>query len=202
LRRTSRFLWTSDAVETVVAGRLQHVDVAYVNDHLFLNNSSIGIYPGVVELREELRRRGHNKWASFAVAIAKTVRRDAELFLQVKIEEHMIETRTPFLFIGNNEYAIEGIRLGSRAALDRGQLFAYLAPRTRTRELPKLLLLALAGQARKHGAFATLESADMWVQTRDNAPLQVSADGEVVILAPPLHYRIAPRALRVIAPTQ
>src|SRR4029077_18058768 len=35
------------AVAVVAAGHIGHVDVGQVNDHVFVNNSSIGIYPGI-----------------------------------------------------------------------------------------------------------------------------------------------------------
>ena len=44
------------------------IDVGRVNDRVFINNSSIGIYPGMVELREELREQGHRKWTAMAIA--------------------------------------------------------------------------------------------------------------------------------------
>ena len=39
------------AVATIAAGRVESVDVGMVNDRVFLNNSSIGIYPGIIEAR-------------------------------------------------------------------------------------------------------------------------------------------------------
>src|SRR5438128_1727531 len=46
------------AVRTVVAGHVRCVDVGEVNGHLFLNNSSLGIYPEVVRERDEIHERG------------------------------------------------------------------------------------------------------------------------------------------------
>ena len=61
--------------------------------------------------------------------------------------------RTAFLFVGNNEYDVDGLTLGARARLDGGRLVAYLAPRVHARELPKLLR-AGAGRARARAARA------------------------------------------------
>src|SRR5512138_2390383 len=44
------------AVETAVKGKRRQVDVAEVNGRLFVNNSSIGLYPAAVHLREKQRR--------------------------------------------------------------------------------------------------------------------------------------------------
>ena len=109
-------------------------------------------------------------------------------------------TRTPFLFVGNNEYTIEGLRLGTRARLDGGRLYAYLAPRLHARDLPKALLWALLGRARKHHAFAIVEAAEMWIETPRSRIIPVATDGEIAMLPTPLHYRVAAGALKVIVP--
>ena len=46
-----------EAVATIARGRVTEVDVGEVNDRIFLNNSSIGLYPSAVVHREELRHR-------------------------------------------------------------------------------------------------------------------------------------------------
>ena len=56
------------AIAVVAAGHVGHVDVGQVNERVFVNNSSIGIYPSIVEEREALRRRGHRKWPAMALA--------------------------------------------------------------------------------------------------------------------------------------
>jgi len=51
------------AVETVVQGRRKSIDVGEVNHRVFVNNSSLGLYPAMVHQREKLRRRlGGGKW--------------------------------------------------------------------------------------------------------------------------------------------
>src|SRR4029079_17329759 len=50
------------AVATIAGGRVASVDVGQVHDRVFVNNASIGVYPSIVETREELRRAGHGKW--------------------------------------------------------------------------------------------------------------------------------------------
>src|SRR4051794_37510526 len=63
-----------EAVRTVFTGRPQAVDVGEVNGRLFLNNSSLGIYPRIVRLREAHRRQGVRKWIAFVKALAYVLR--------------------------------------------------------------------------------------------------------------------------------
>jgi diacylglycerol kinase family enzyme len=188
------------AVATIVAGHVGRVDIGRVNGRVFLNNSSIGIYPSIVEGREELRRRGHRKWAAHALAMFRVLRRHRGVFVTIEADGRRSARRTPFLFVGNNEYEIDGIHLGGRTRLDGGRLFAYLAPRLRTRELPMLLVRALLGRARQSGAFEIVAGPELLVDTPRRRHVRVALDGEITTMTPPLLYRADPGALRVLLP--
>ena len=109
-----------EAVEVIAAGHIAPVDVGTVNDQLFVNNSSIGVYPDIVVAREELRRRGHRKLMAMIIATVNAVRRYPGLTVTIDTDGQRRTWRTPFLFVGNNEYAIDGLKTGGRARLDEG----------------------------------------------------------------------------------
>ena len=140
------------AVQTVAARHSKRVDVGRVNDRIFINNSSIGVYPSFVESRERLRPQGHSKWAALALATADVLRRESEVTIRLEGDARGFCTRTPFVFVGNNEYLAEGLKLGARTRLDAGRLYAYFAPPVRTRHLPRLFAQALFGLARREHA--------------------------------------------------
>jgi diacylglycerol kinase family enzyme len=188
------------AVATIAARRVGSIDVGQVNDRVFLNNSSIGIYPSIIEARDELRRRGHRKWAAFALATFRVLRRHRGVLVRIEANGRQSAWRTPFVFVGNNEYEVDGIRLGSRARLDGARLFAYLTPRVRTRELPMLLARALLGRVRESGAFEIVSAAELWIDTPKASRVRVALDGEITTMTTPLHYRTCPAALKVLLP--
>lgn len=188
------------AVAIVAAGHIGHVDAGQVNDRLFVNNSSIGIYPSIVEAREALQAEGLGKWPAMAIATARVLRRYRGVTVAVDVDGQRRVWRTPFVFIGNNEYVVEGIRMGERARLDDGRLFVYLAPRLRTRQLPLLLLKAALGKARQSGDFEIVPAAELWIGTSRRSTLRVACDGEVANMRAPLHYRSRAKALRVVVP--
>jgi diacylglycerol kinase family enzyme len=187
------------AVHTVVHGRVTRVDVGEVNGQVFLNNSSIGIYPSIVVQREALRRQGYWKWTAFAVATVKILRHYRGVVVRITAGDSTHVARTPFLFVGNNEYEVEGRRLGARDRLDSGQLFAYLAPRVHARDLPKMLVRALIG--REHDTLQSFAAVSLQVGTPGRRRLRVAMDGEVVLMSTPLHYRVRSQALTVIVPS-
>ena len=190
------------AVATVVAAHVTSVDTGEVNGRIFVNNSSIGVYPDIVVEREKLRRESYRKWIALVVATARIVRRYRGLVVRLTAEDATARARTAFLFVGNNEYETDGLNLGARARLDGGQLAIYFAPRVHARDLPKLLALALAGRASEHHAFESFSTTHLHVHTPGRRRLRVAVDGEVTVMARPLLYRIRPRSLRVIVPAR
>jgi diacylglycerol kinase family enzyme len=188
------------SVATIVARQIGRVDVGEVNDHVFVNNSSIGIYPSIVDVRDELRRQGLHKWPAMALATFRVLRRHRGMHVTIEIGGREIVWRTPFVFVGNNQSDVEGIRLGERRRLDEGRLYVYAAPRVRARELPTLLMKALLGRARHSGEFEMVSAPELRVTTAGARRVRVALDGEVARMTLPLHYRSRPEALRVILP--
>ena len=189
-----------EAIRTIADGRPLHVDVGEINDKIFLNNSSLGLYPDIVRERENLQRRlGRGKWSAFFWATLAALRRYPFVNARLTIDgsEHVL--RAPFIFIGNNEYLMEGFNIGTRARLDGGVLSLYVAQRTGRLGLLRLALSSLFGRLRQERDFDALNTREIRVDTRHKR-LRVSTDGEVTMMEMPLLYRIRSRALCVIVP--
>jgi YegS/Rv2252/BmrU family lipid kinase len=188
------------AVETIINGTTRLVDVGDINGRIFINNSSIGLYPAIVQERCEHQRRGLSKWVAFARAMYTVMRRAPSFQASLHADGNYDGTdRTPFIFVGNNAYEATGLAIGERRQLDGGKLWVCRAPGAGRAALIKMAVRALFGQA-SPGELTILEAEELWVQTRKNKSVKVANDGEVFSIAPPLHYRIRPQALRVIVP--
>lgn len=187
------------AVQTIIAGHTIDVDVGEVNDRIFLNNSSLGLYPSIVREREKKQRLGHGKWPAFVWAALAVMRRYPFLEIRLSVEGEQLTLKTPFVFIGNNEYEMESLKVGGRARLDAGKLSLYLTHRTGRLGLIVLALRALLGRLRQERDFVVLITEEIWLATKHRR-VRVAFDGEVMIMEPPLHYRIHARALRVLVP--
>jgi diacylglycerol kinase family enzyme len=188
------------AVRTILEGHVRSVDLGEVNGRLFLNNSSIGLYPEVVRGREELRqRRGAGKWLAMFYAVVSVFRRFPLMTVRLRLEGESILLRAPFVFVGNNVYEMRFLSLGSRQALDRGELSVYVARHGTRLGLLRLAALALLGRLEQDRDFQAFTIDSLEIETRRRA-LRVSADGEVVFTSSPIRYRTRPGALRVLAP--
>ena len=120
----------ADAVAVLAHGQAAPVDVGEVNGRIFVNNSGLGLYPDIVRDRERQQKRlGRGKWPAFAWALLAALRRYPFLGVALAIDGKEVLRRTPFVFIGNNEYRMEGFAIGERSGVDDGQLSLYVAQR-------------------------------------------------------------------------
>jgi diacylglycerol kinase family enzyme len=121
--------------------------------------------------------------------------------MQVRLKANgvALSRRTPFVFIGNNDYQTGRLKMGGRASLTDGMLSVYVAHRTGRWGLIRLALRALAGTLRNARDFDAFDTTEVVIETR-RSTVQVARDGEVSTMTPPLAYRILPLALKVIVP--
>ena len=187
------------AVEIIVAGHVKPVDVGEVNGRIFINNSSLGLYPAMVRLREGLEKSGHRK---FLAAVWASLRIFAR-FRRLRLELHppggsVVKRKTPMLFVGNNPYNTSLTALGTRSSLDLGLLWVVMPIASSRWGLVRSLWAILSG-SRKTGGVYTIHAANLIVASRRRL-LKVAVDGEVLQLKPPLNYRIRPKSLQVIVP--
>jgi diacylglycerol kinase family enzyme len=189
------------ALQNIFHGRVIAVDVGEVNGRIFLNNSSLGVYPRIVRYRETQRSMGQNKWVAFAGALIAAMRRHSLFHVHLRIDgDDELSRATAFVFVGNNEYEMTGLHIGARKTLDAGYLWICLPRRGGRVDLVRLALRALFGRL-QDSDLHLLSGKEVVIQTRKRRP-NVATDGEVNHMAAPLQYRIRPRALKVIVTAQ
>lgn len=187
------------ACNVIANGAVVKIDVGEVNGRGFINNSGLGIYPQMVAWREQYQREGWAKWAALFWAAVTAMRRMPFLRLRLTAADTEVAKLTPMIFIGNNEYEIEGFRAGTRRRIDAGQLYICAVNARTPGRLIHLLILALLGRLRQARDFESICVVEAWIEIRRRW-VNVSLDGEVARLETPLHYRTRPAALRVIVP--
>lgn len=191
------------AARVCLEGREAKVDVGEVNGSVFLNNSSLGLYPSIVRHREKQQEQlGRGKWPAFIWATLTMLKRYPFLNVRLSTDEQTLIRRTPFVFIGNNEYEMESFNIGARSCIDAGHLSLYVAHRTGRLGLLRLAWRALFGGLRDEQDFDAMCSTEIWIETSHKQRLRVATDGEVTVMKTPLHYRVRPGALRVLVPKE
>jgi YegS/Rv2252/BmrU family lipid kinase len=193
-------LEVEEAVRVVVANRQVQVDVGRVNDRTFINNSSLGIYTDIVrDRRRQQQRLGRGKFAALVWASITALRRAPFVRVTLVLDGQERRYRAPFVFIGNNEYIMEGFEIGTRASLREGRLSVYVTRRQSRLGLVALGFRALFGRLRQARDFEATTAQALDIESRHRV-LPVATDGEVAVMRTPLHYQSLPGALRVIVP--
>ncbi len=186
------------AVETICRGAIKRVDVGEVNGRYFINNSSLGVYPEAVRVRERWRPL-LGKWPALVIGAFTVLRRFPILKLELELGDGRVRRRAPLLFVGNNDYSVEWPDLGGRARLDEGLLDVWLVHEPSRMALLRSAFSLLLGQLHLAPEIEVSHVESLTVSSRRRR-LRVAVDGEVVRLRPPLRYRIRPQSLNVCVP--
>jgi diacylglycerol kinase family enzyme len=193
------------AIGNLVTGVPVSVDVGEVNGRIFLNNSGLGLYPDIVRDREKQQSRlGRGKWPAALWASLAALRRYPFLSIRLEVKgedgrDERLARRTPFVFIGNNAYTMQGLSIGARERIDAGTLSLYVAQHPTRFGLLRFAFDALRGRLGEERDFDVLHAAAFELDTHRKR-LRVATDGEVTVMAAPLRYRSLPGALRVLVP--
>jgi diacylglycerol kinase family enzyme len=190
-----------DKAAALIAARpVREVDVAEMNDHIFINNSAIGLYPLLVVDRESQRKRlGRPKALAMIVASIRTLVRFGHQRLTLTVNDSKAQVDTPLLFVGNNEYRTDLPAAGERDSVEDGRLTVMVMRKKTRRGFIAATVRALLNRSRPDDMVRLDDAQRLRVSSRKHM-LAVSLDGEVVRVEPPLEYEIRPKALRVIAP--
>jgi diacylglycerol kinase family enzyme len=187
------------ACEVARTGRVIATDVAWVNDRLFLNTSSVGVYANYVRVRERLEPRlGY--WLASAFAMLRTFARVQPFRVAFETEQVQRQYVTPLVFIGSSERELKLPTLGNRVEDGTSGLHVLIV-RGRTRA--RLVALAFAAAARGTRSITRTPHLDGFLVDRciiEQRHSTVAVDGEIVRLESPLRYEIDRGSLRLVVP--
>lgn len=189
-----------EAVALVAKKTERLVDVAEMNDRIFINNSAVGLYPLMVVDRDAQRRRlGRSKKLAMVVASVRTLARFHHQRLTLTVNDEKERVDTPLLFVGNNDYRVDIGAAGQRESVEDGQLSVLVMRKKTRRGFIAATVRALLNRAREDDMVRIDGVTRLRVSSR-RSMLPVSLDGEVVREGPPLDYKLRHKVLRVIAP--
>lgn len=190
------------AVEILATGTPVLVDVGEVNGRPFINNASLGLYPDIVRDRQRQQRRlGRGKYWAMLWATFGALGRSPFLRLRLEVDGTARNCLSPFVFIGNNQYVMEGFSIGTRASVRDGHLSVYTTQRQGRAGLLRLALRALFGRLHQADDFSTTQARQVRVESHRRR-LLVATDGEVTAMETPLEFNVRPASLRVMLPSR
>lgn len=176
----------------------KNIDYARLGDSVFLNNSSIGIYPELVFRRED-REKKLGKWPAAAISLFEILRQPLRIDqLSVTYNNEKHEVKTPFVFVGNNDYGFDSFGVNKREELDKGLLSLCIFRGQSRRQLFWHLFRSVLGKP-SIGVLDCYQTDEITIESNSGS-LKVALDGEAYELKTPLSYTIQKQKLLAIIP--
>ncbi|SDM25950.1 bifunctional phosphatase PAP2/diacylglycerol kinase family protein [Microbacterium azadirachtae] len=181
-------------VQAIRRGTATKVDVAYLNDRIFLNTASVGAYTDFVRIREGLEKRIGKPLAAL-VAGWRTMRKDRA----VSVTVDGTTRESSLLFIGNGQYEPHGFAPNVREDLQDGLIDVRILDVSDRWSRFVVLLATLTGQLARVKQYHEV-SAPEFELGLPGGPERIARDGEVGEEGDVLRVRAVRRALTVYRP--
>ncbi|WP_298623344.1 diacylglycerol kinase family protein [uncultured Legionella sp.] len=183
-------LSVKELVASLKASHTTTIDLAKVNDLVFINNSSIGFYPQFADKRDQYSKY-YNKWLSYIPGFIESLKKHPSFFLTIKSKNLNLSLYTSFLMISNNVYSYEFPATIKRESFHKALLGLYYFKQGKIRII-KLIKRLLSSK----NLFEINQSEyPIEIHFNHEKEITISLDGETTQVKSPLYYESIPGAL-------
>ena len=173
------------------------IDVAKVNDEIFLCNSLIGASLHFSVGRAKLRGRpASERWPKYLALIGSVLSCRRKISIRVDNGAEQVHIRALSIAVTNNGYD-ETTPWLRRPRLDRGKLTMYVSQHRSGLGMVKALLRAMFGLWHGDPDLTKIVGSQFVIHSRSRRRT-LSNDGEIQRIATPLRYEIIPQSLTVL----
>jgi diacylglycerol kinase family enzyme len=182
------------ALDAFGEARERCIDIGDVNDRVFVNNVSLGLYANIVRSPEYRDAKVDTALSALPTMLGPGSRPFDLNFRGPRGEHH---TGAHLIQISNNPY-----RRGSttRPRLDSGRLGVLTLEIADDKAFGALLAATTTGKPERFPGFTSWTAETFEVTSL--SPVDAGLDGEAVVLDPPLRFSIRPTPLHVRLPKQ
>lgn len=189
------------AAAALVNGEVRVVDVGEVNGRVFVNNSTLGVYPTMVAIRDDIQdRHGWGKVRSVPVAAWRALKSFPLHRYDLTADGYgRHQVRTPLIFVGNGVYDNATGGAYHRADLADGYLGVSVAKVISRWGLVRMILRTVLAGSAQASELDVSELTDLRVDSHGSR-VRVALDGEAGWMEPPLRFRSRSDAIKILAP--
>ena len=189
-----------DAAKTISEGQPRSVHVAQLNQHIYLNNASLGLYPLFIQKREQFNKHfGRFPLHAYTSALDVLIRDRKELKLEMEVDGQRYPVKTPLIFFGNNQLQLAEMKLRIAEAAEAGKVAGVVVAKSDKRTLFKTLWQLIKGNLDQASDVYSFAADEVIVHSKRNK-LTVAVDGEIVTMTPPLKITVRKHALNIMVP--
>lgn len=185
-----------DACQVIATGKLQKIDLGWVNGKYFFNVASCGLS---VQITQRLTKEAKRRWGVFAyAAIALQVILQARSFkAEIRQGGESIFVKTIQIAVGNGRHYGGGMTVVHDATIDDCRLDLYSLEIRHWWQILAILPALWQGTQAALPGVRSLQGTEIEIYTRK--PLAINTDGEITTKTP-AKFRVIPQALSVFIP--
>lgn len=191
-----------EACRVLTESHAIQVQVGQVNERVFLVNASIGLYPRLLEEREQAKQKlGRSRLVAFGAALRTLFTFRSNLSLDIESAQGRRRVVTQTLFVGNNRLQLERVGIAESEQLEQHKLAAVIVKPVGPLATVGLLFRAIVGRLGAAKQVTSFALERLVVRARFNRrSLKVATDGEVEWMKTPLVFRVAEHPLLLLCP--
>jgi diacylglycerol kinase family enzyme len=210
----------AEAVQQLLGWAAQPVQVAAINQRVFLVNASMGLYPELLEDREAYKARfGRSRWVAFWAACVTLLRAQRQLRLHIEQGDSARDVRTLMLFVDNNRLQLQHLGVHPQDSPAQspsaqpasaplltpsaGHITAVMLRPIGTLAMLRLMLRGALGTLGEAPSVEHFEFEHLVVRptlTPGRRGVKVAYDGEVARMRAPLDFRVLAQPLFLLKP--
>ncbi len=180
--------------------KIKLVDVGEVNNHVFLNHSSVGFYSRIMKMRNKHPQLlTKNKFLKILFTAFNFFNELPLYKITIKIEGTEIAFKICLLVVGNNYHSTDMINFGNPVTLTMGLLEVLVVTCQNRWELFRCMIMMLFTKSENNKYISKYACEQLTVQAESNS-INVVIDGDLFKLDVPLHYTINHKQLPVFVP--
>ena len=189
-----------EAAKVIATGGDRKVHVAKINDHIYLNNASLGLYPLFIQKREYYNQKfGRFPLHAYTSGLDVLIRDRKELKLEIEVDHQIYPVKTPLIFFVYNQLQLAELNLQIAKDAAAGKVAGVVVAKSDKRTLFKILWQLIRGNIDNAPDVYSFAADQVTIHSK-RTKMTVAVDGEIVTMQPPLNIAVQKNALNIRVP--
>lgn len=188
------------AAKIIATGQARAIHLGRINEQVYLNNASLGLYPLFIKKREYYNQHfGRFTLHAYTSGLDVLLRHRKELKLTVTVDGQRYPVITPLVFFGNNQLQLRDLNLKIADCAEQGRVAGVVVAKTARLDLFRMLLHVIRGSVDQAKDVHSFCANEVLVESPKRF-LTVAVDGEIMVLKTPLKFAVQKNALQMMVP--
>jgi YegS/Rv2252/BmrU family lipid kinase len=184
------------ACETIAQGKIEAIDLGWVNGHYFFNVAGMGLSASInQQVEKHLKRR--LGVIAYAMTALRLIFKQRRLRAEIHCDGEVIRVKTYQITVCNGRYYGSGLTVAADAAIDDQRLDLCSLEIQHWWQVFWMIPALTRGQYAAGRGIRILHSREFAIYTRH--PTAIDTDGEITT-ATPAQFRVIPQAIRIFVP--